>query len=267
MDAVVATIIRFHQGGTPMNRRTKYAVGIVIAVFSLSLPNLLLAQDGLTLESLAERIEILFRGQNDLHDRLAAVETQIAPTPTRTLRPTATPRIAATATAQAKATAQSRFRSRATATAIARSRATATTRPTSTPEPKAGWAELAYSQEIGAIAHEFGTNLTEMGDLFNDPKFADENWQNLVFTHSLLIQLAYDAALGISPPTSMRDVHEEFMRGAKECEQGATLIVRGVANFDSSSLENAMIHILNCNTHMQNATQLMESKYPELRNQ
>ncbi len=42
-----------------MSRRAKYAVGVVIAVLSLSLPNLLLAQDDLTLESLAEQLAAL----------------------------------------------------------------------------------------------------------------------------------------------------------------------------------------------------------------
>ena len=42
-----------------MNRRMKYLIGIVIVVLSLSLPNLLLAQSELTLESLAEQLVAL----------------------------------------------------------------------------------------------------------------------------------------------------------------------------------------------------------------
>ena len=49
-----------------MNHRLKYAIGIVIVALSLFLPNLLLAQSELTLENLAERVETLFSGQNDL---------------------------------------------------------------------------------------------------------------------------------------------------------------------------------------------------------
>ena len=74
-----------------MDRKTKYAVGIVIIVLSLSLPNLLLAQDELTLESLAERVESLFSGQSELKARVEVIETRLAPTPTKTRRPTATP--------------------------------------------------------------------------------------------------------------------------------------------------------------------------------
>ena len=70
-----------------MSRRARYAVGIVIVVLSLSLPHLLLAQDDLTLESLAETVQeltsefkILTREISRINDRLEAVEnTQVEP--------------------------------------------------------------------------------------------------------------------------------------------------------------------------------------------
>lgn len=80
-----------------MSRRTKYLIGFIIVVLGFSLPAILLAQDELTLESLAGRVESLLSGQNELKERMAAVETQIAPTPTKT-RPPATITLDATAT-------------------------------------------------------------------------------------------------------------------------------------------------------------------------
>ena len=47
-----------------MSRRAKYAVGIVIVVLSLFLPNLLLAQGEFTLESLAESVQELTNDVN-----------------------------------------------------------------------------------------------------------------------------------------------------------------------------------------------------------
>jgi len=117
-----------------MKRKTWYLAAVLILL--LLTPQMLRADDGLSLESIVKRVEILFQSQSDLETRMAAVETQIAPTPTKTPRPTATitpnatiTKMAATAraheratevaqakatvTAQAKATAQSRFRSRA----------------------------------------------------------------------------------------------------------------------------------------------------------
>ncbi|MDE0431271.1 MAG: hypothetical protein OXH98_16025 [Caldilineaceae bacterium] len=109
-----------------MKGSTRYLVGIVIVLLGLSLPTILLAQDEITLESLARKVETLFTGQDDLKARMAAVETQIAPTQTKA-RPSATITPDAAATKKARA-------------ALAQEKATATPRPTLgptfTPEPE-----------------------------------------------------------------------------------------------------------------------------------
>ncbi len=81
---------------------------IIVAVLALLVPGALLAQDGLTLEGLAAEVEGLaaklteiFTAQNDIAQRLAAIETTVAPTatatstrtPTSTRAPTSTPTV------------------------------------------------------------------------------------------------------------------------------------------------------------------------------
>ena len=114
-----------------MGRRFRHFVLVLAIGVVLLAPQLIRADDGLTLESLAEKIETLFQGQSGLQSRVAAIETQLAPTPTKTLRPTATPNATATVVAQAKITATAQADARrqavqanATATARARYRAT-----------------------------------------------------------------------------------------------------------------------------------------------
>lgn len=106
-------------------RQLVLAIGCVLLA-----PQLILADDGLTLESLAEKVGSLFQGQDDLKKRVAAIETQIAPTPTRTRRPTPTPRPGVTATTRAKLTATAQARTRATATRRAAYAATEVARVT-----------------------------------------------------------------------------------------------------------------------------------------
>ena len=78
-----------------MNRRAKYAIGLVIVVLAFLSPNLQ-AQGRLTLEGLSERIDTLFQFHHGNRNRIAALETRVAalptPTPTRTPRPTPTRR-------------------------------------------------------------------------------------------------------------------------------------------------------------------------------
>lgn len=71
MDAVVATIICFHQGGTPMNRRTKYSVGIVLVVLALLAPLTLQAQDELSLDDIVNMVK-------EVETRLAKIESLLA---------------------------------------------------------------------------------------------------------------------------------------------------------------------------------------------
>ncbi len=79
---------------------------IGIVVLALIAPGVLMAQGDFTLEDLAAQVEVLtskvaelFTIQDDLAQRLAAVETAIAPTPTATATLTETPTATHTATA------------------------------------------------------------------------------------------------------------------------------------------------------------------------
>ena len=67
-----------------MNRRTKYLIGIVFIVFSLSLPHVLQAQGGLSLEGLSGTVQeltsdfnIFARDLVRVNDRLDSIEAEI----------------------------------------------------------------------------------------------------------------------------------------------------------------------------------------------
>ena len=71
--------------------RMRYLIGAMVMVTVFSAPQLIRASEGVTLEELAERIDILFRGQSDFNERISVIETRMAPTVTRTRRPDPTP--------------------------------------------------------------------------------------------------------------------------------------------------------------------------------
>ena len=64
---------------------------LIIALLALLIPGALLAQDELTLEDLAKRVDEIFGTQNDVVQRLSALETRTAPTPTPKATPTPAP--------------------------------------------------------------------------------------------------------------------------------------------------------------------------------
>lgn len=97
-----------------MNHRTKYLLFLSVVALLLFTPLALQAQGDVTLESLSQKVKSLFQGQKKLDSRVAALETRLAPTPTRT--PT-TSRLAATETARVTRAAENRAKRTATASA------------------------------------------------------------------------------------------------------------------------------------------------------
>ena len=71
--------------------RMRYLIGAMVVVTVFSAPQLIRASEGVTLEELAERIDILFRGQSNFNERISVIETRMAPTVTKTRRPDPTP--------------------------------------------------------------------------------------------------------------------------------------------------------------------------------
>lgn len=235
-----------------MSRKTWYLAAVLILL--LLTPQILRAEDGLSLESLLDRVETLFQGQDDLKARMAAVETQIAPTPTKTPRPTSTPRIDATATASAKATAQSRFRIRATATAVARSRATAQV------QKGANEADIAvYSKQIFPILADLQEGLLGAGELMNSPELTDSVWNYKMDLHIGQIQTAAILAWRVTPPTSLKDVHKVFLQGMDECMEAANNIHDGVIYHDVTKLESAAEPLEECVRLLEKAAEMFDA--------
>ena len=71
--------------------RSRYLIGALMLVAVFSVPQLLRASDGITLESLSEKIDMLFRDQSNTDARISVIETRLAPTATNTRQSTPTP--------------------------------------------------------------------------------------------------------------------------------------------------------------------------------
>ena len=253
-----------------MERRLKYAIGIVFVVLSLSLPNLLLAQGDLTLGNLAERVENLFSGQDNLKARVEAIETRLAPTPTKTKRPTPP----ATVTAQARATrnaaraqvtatarARSQARARITTTAQARATATARARVTATAQAQQGptAAEIAtYSLATEPVLALLKEGIFGVASLFEEPNFGNTAWEFKVegFLHK--IQESWFLALKIDHPSSLSAVHSEFMRGMDGCFSGANNALDGIVFTKPNLLEDAFKAFEKCAQHIEEASKMLD---------
>ena len=220
-----------------MNRRAKYAVGIVIIVLSLSLPNLLLAQGELTLASLAERVESLFSGQSELKARMAAMETRLAPTPTKTSRPTAT------STPNARATSQVRLTATAQAVTV---RLTATARARATEEAGNQLSEVEYLEIFTENAELVTMAMDGLAMSFRRPQLSDSNWRELLNVWLETFPYVQQNISDLVPPSSLKRGHDTFLRGIAYCVTGAELVAEGVKNLESSKFTEAAGEFEDC---------------------
>ena len=236
--------------------RSRYLFGALMLVAVFLTPQLLRAEDGLTLEGLSERVDALFRGQNNLHQkyvlsdaRLSVIETRLAPTSTKTRQPTPN----ATATAQAN---NRRQEARARATATAYARITATAQANSGPSAVA--VEM-WKKSTSPVTEVVSTSLLEIARLFEIPGYVASG--EVIYLKTLLwqIQLAYEDALVIVSPSSLSHVHEVFLRAMVYCNSGAGYTLSALEDSDASDLENAILAFDECGYSMERATQMLEA--------
>lgn len=263
-----------------MNRRAKHLIGTVALIVVLFTPQLLSADEGFTLADLAERVETLFQGQSKLDSRVAAIETTLAPTPTKTIRPTATPNVTATveaketvaakrevrptATAEAQVTATARVK--ATATALARYRATrvALVNVESTATAKAQQSPTSvemsvYRRGIEPILADLLEGLMGAARLLENPKFDDHVWNYQIDGYLGQIQSAWFIALSVDPPSSLSSVHEVFMQGLDECLDGANDALDGLTFLEPEKLESAESSFLKCSEFLEEASGMLNA--------
>ncbi len=234
---VATRIFLYTTKGAPQNHRLKYATVIVIVTLSLSLPNLLLAQSELTLESLAERVETLFSGQNDLKTRMAAIETRSAPTPTKTSSPTAT------STPNARVTSQVRLTATAQAVKV---RLTATARARATEETGNQLSEVEYLEIFTENAELVTMAMDGLAMSFRRPQLSDSNWRELLNVWLETFPYVQQNISDLVPPSSLKRGHDTFLRGIVYCVTGAELIADGVKNLESSRFTEAAGEFEDC---------------------
>ena len=234
-----------------MSRKAKLWIGMAI-VFALLTPQFLFAQDVLSLESLSARIDTLFQGQNDANERISALETRLAPTPTKTRQPTRTPtptrqrppptntpNARATQAAQARATSQVRI----TATAQA-----VTVRLTTTARARAAsqLSEVEYLEVFTEQAELVTMAMDGLTMSFRRPQPSDSNWRELLNLWLETFPYVQQNIAELVPPSSLKRGHDTFLRGIAYCVTGADLVAEGVKTLENSKFTEAAGEFEDC---------------------
>ena len=130
--------------------------------------------------------------------------------------------------------------------------------PPTTPEkPVITPSEQAYVTTVADQAALVGQAFTELGELFQNPQFGNDQWTIKVATQLTILRMVYDEAMDLDPPSSMAENHLKYTQAMKYFNDATYLIVQGVDELDPSLLDAATEKILTGNRLLNEATQLM----------
>lgn len=142
-------------------------------------------------------------------------------------------------------------------------------RPTSTPRPRATrtprqptTTQIAFANAILPISTMHAEATADLTALLEFPLFGNDEWTSDVAVTLVLIQMAYDAALEISPPPSLRNVHGTWLAGLQRCSQAAGMIASGIDSLDIRELDRAIELQLECTLLIMEANRLLGEAIP-----
>ena len=119
-------------------------------------------------------------------------------------------------------------------------------------------AEAAYALTIADHAFRVGDAFTRLGELIQNPQMGDDVWTLSVAAQLVTIQLLYEEAMEIEPPSSMAHIHYKYVQGMKHYDKSTRLVAKGFDELDVNLIEEATVEINRGEASINEATQLME---------
>lgn len=114
-----------------------------------------------------------------------------------------------------------------------------------TPAPNSGVetitaSEQNYLTELGENNNTVGEALTELGNLTQNPQIGNDEWTVEVVIQFVTIQIAYKEATEMSPPNSLREVHNKYVQAISCFNDMTYLFAQGIDNNDSELIDEAI---------------------------
>jgi hypothetical protein len=98
--------------------------------------------------------------------------------------------------------------------------------------------EQAYIDDVLPIIDTMSASLETAGDLFENPRFGEDDWNLSVAVELATWRVAYDDALAIQPPPAFVTMHELFLESMRLFSDASFDIANGLDAFDAGLLES-----------------------------
>jgi hypothetical protein len=117
--------------------------------------------------------------------------------------------------------------------------------PSTTPTPLPKLAADTITQATsygGALLGQIGALQSVMGryqDLLENPRLTERDWQILVNSQNLVIDLAYEGISGLTPPEPLKDFHAAAVNAAGNCLAARKTVQAAIDAADANRLGQA----------------------------
>jgi hypothetical protein len=135
-------------------------------------------------------------------------------------------------------------------------------------------APTAYAQEITPEEQAYATimadhsgrvteALRQLSNLMSNPQIGDDEWTIDVAVQIVTIQMLYDEAMEIDPPSSMANIHYKYVQAMNHLDTATDLIVQGIDALDVTLIDQANSEMVSATQLMNEVTELVEARLAE----
>ncbi len=118
--------------------------------------------------------------------------------------------------------------------------------------------ERAYATTIAGHVSRVSDAMGRLSELMSNPQIGDDIWTIQVAAQLVTIQMLYDEAIEIDPPSSMAYIHNKYVQAMHHLDTATDLVTQGIDQLDANLINQATAEILSATQLMDETTQLIE---------
>ncbi len=99
--------------------------------------------------------------------------------------------------------------------------------------------EQNYAATMEDHASRVSEALGNLADLMGNPQFLDDAWLLDFAIELTVIELLYDEALEMEPPSSMADIHYKYIQAMSHLNNYVDLMTEGIGTLDADLIDQA----------------------------
>ena len=118
--------------------------------------------------------------------------------------------------------------------------------------------ERNYASTMEDHTGRVGEALGNIADLMGSPNIFSDEWILDLAIELTIIELLYDEALEIEPPSSMADIHYKYTQAMFHLDNYVDLMIEGIGTLDADLLDQALSELELVSEYIDESTEVLE---------